>query len=116
MAKLDKTLDLTDYTKDGRSKVAYLRALVQKAVNRNTGKFKTSPKTSKSFPASTKIPRGPKSIEDVNVHYKQSKSKPTQPRKVETSNKQQPEKRGPALIFNKTNFNIDVFQLVDKGK
>jgi hypothetical protein len=115
MAKLHKILDLNDCAKDGRSKVAYLRALVQKAVHRTSGKFKTTLKT-KSFPASNTIPKGQESAEDVNVEYQQNKSKPTQPRKVETSNEQQPEKGYSFSIFDETDFDIDVFQLVDEGK
>jgi hypothetical protein len=85
-------------------------------VHRTAGKFKTPLKTSKSFPALTKITRGHESIEDVNVQYQQKESEPSQPRKVETSNKQQPEKGDSPSIFDETDFDIDVFQLVDEGK
>jgi hypothetical protein len=116
MAKLERTVDLVDNTKDAKSKVAYLKALVQRAVHRAVGKGKASSKTSTSFPPSVDILTKRECLEQVNVHYSRRGFKACRSSNVVMSTEEQHEKEGSFSITDEAAFDVDVFKLVNIGK
>jgi hypothetical protein len=112
MAKLERTVDFVDNTKDAKSKVAYLKALVQRAVHRAVGKGKAPSKTSTSFPPSVDILTKRECLEQANVHYSRRGFKACRSSNVVISTEEQHEKEGSFSISDEAAFNVDVFKLV----
>jgi hypothetical protein len=112
MARLNETNTSVNEAKEAKSKAAYLKELVHRAMHRAVGKLKASCKVSTFSPSIY----GSEDHKKINARYCERECEACRPRNIAVSTGQQHGKQSSCSIIDEAASDVDVFRLVDIGK